>query len=76
MLSHLLKELGAKSKGTVVGDEVYVIRMSQSPVALVEVGFISQNDDLKKLIDEKYQRECAKALYDSIREMIDVTYEE
>ena len=58
------------------GDDILIIHNSKAPVALVEVGFISQNDDLKKLIDEKYQRECAKALYDSIREMIDVTYEE
>ena len=75
-LDKVCSYLGNVNRGLVNGDDILIIHNSKAPVALVEVGFISQNDDLKKLIDEKYQRECAKALYDSIREMIDVTYEE
>ena len=69
-LNHLLKELGAKSKGTVVGDEVYIIRMSQSPVALVEVGFMTNQRELENLQDKEYQRKAALAIYEAVLEYL------
>ncbi|CBK75082.1 N-acetylmuramoyl-L-alanine amidase [Butyrivibrio fibrisolvens 16/4] len=69
-LDHLLKSLGSKSKGTVVGDEVYIIRMSQVPVALVEVGFMTNANELEKLQDKEYQKKTAGALYDAIVEYL------
>ena len=69
-LNHLLKELGAKSKGTVVGDEVYIIRMSKVPVALVEVGFMTNQKELENLQDKEYQRKAAQALYDAVLEYL------
>lgn len=70
-LNHLLEELGSKSKGTVVGDEVYIIRMSESPVALVEVGFMTNQQELEALQDKEYQRKAAQALYDAVLEYLD-----
>ncbi len=70
-LDHLLGELGSKSKGTVVGDEVYIIRMSKSPVALVEVGFMTNQKELENLQDKEYQRKAAQALYDAVLEYLD-----
>ena len=69
-LNHLLKELGSKSKGTVVGDEVYIIRMSEPPVALVEVGFMTNQRELELLQDEEYQGKAAQALYDAVLEYL------
>ncbi len=69
-LDHLLKSLGSKSKGTVVGDEVYIIRMSQVPVALVEVGFMTNANELENLQDKEYQKKTAGALYDAIVEYL------
>ena len=69
-LDKLLKALGSKDKGTVVGDEVYIIRMSKVPVALVEVGFMTNVDELKNLQDTEYQRKTARALYDAVLEYI------
>ena len=65
-LDNLLSALGSKSKGTVVGDEVYIIRMSEVPVALVEVGFMTNAQELEKLQDREYQKKTAGALYDAI----------
>lgn len=70
-LNHLLEELGSKSKGTVVGDEVYIIRMSESPVALVEIGFMTNQKELEALQDKEYQRKAAQALYDAVLEYLD-----
>ena len=70
-LEHLLDELGSKSKGTVVGDEVYIIRMSEPPVALVEVGFMTNQKELEALQDTEYQQKAAKALYDAVLEYLE-----
>lgn len=69
-LDNLLSALGTKSKGTVVGDEVYIIRMSESPVALVEVGFMTNAHELEMLQNKEYQQKTAQALYDSIIEYL------
>jgi len=69
-LNHLLEELGSKSKGTVVGDEVYIIRMSEAPVALVEVGFMTNQTELDLLQDPEYQGKAAQAMYDAVLEYL------
>lgn len=69
-LDNLIQALGSKSKGTVVGDEVYIIRMSNVPVALVEVGFMTNAEELEKLQNTEYQKKTAKALYDAVIEYI------
>ena len=69
-LDNLIQALGSKSKGTVVGDEVYIIRMSNVPVALVEVGFMTNAEELKNLQDTEYQKKTARALYDAVLEYI------
>ncbi len=71
-LDHLLDELGTKSKGTVVGDEVYIIRTSEVPVALVEVGFMTNQKELEDLQDPEYQAKAAQAIYDAIIEYLGV----
>ena len=65
-LDKLLGALESRNKGTVVGDEVYIIRMSEAPVALVEVGFMTNSKELEKLQDNEYQKKAASALYDAV----------
>lgn len=72
-LNHLIDELHTKSKGTVVGDEIYIIRESKAPVALVEVGFMTNQKELDNLCDAEYQQRTAKALYEAV---IEYLYEE
>lgn len=71
-LNNLLNELGTKSKGVVVGDEVYIIRMSKAPVALVEVGFMTNKKELENLQDEEYQSRAAKAIYNSVLQYLNI----
>ncbi len=65
-LNNLLAQLGCKSKGVVVGDEVYIIRESKSPVALVEVGFMTNIKELEDLQDKEYQQKAARAMYNAV----------
>jgi N-acetylmuramoyl-L-alanine amidase len=74
-LDHLLQELGSTSKGLVPGDEIYIVRNSQVPVALVEIGFLTNQRELDLLQTQDYQQKCAGALYDAIKEMLEVLHE-
>lgn len=65
-LDYVVEELESTNKGTVVGDDIYIIRESKAPVALVEVGFMTNQKELKNLCDPEYQRKTAHALYNAI----------
>ena len=65
-LTELLSELGCGSKGLVAGDEIYIVRKSDAPVALAEIGFMTNEDELAKLNDADYQDRAAHALYKAI----------
>ena len=68
-LRNLCTTLNSKDRGLVNGDDIYIIHNSKSPVALVEIGFLSHPEDLAKLNRKEYQLRSARALYDSIKEM-------
>lgn len=74
-LDSLLNELGSQSKGVVAGDDIYIIRTSEVPVALAEIGFMTNQEELDKLGTKTYQRSAAKALYHAVTEMLEVLYE-
>ena len=42
------------------------------PVALVEVGFMTNQEELEKLKSSEYQSACAQALYDAMMQMLEV----
>lgn len=74
-LDHLLQQLGSQSKGVVAGDDIYIIRTATMPVALVEVGFMTNQEELEKLSSPEYQKACATALYDAMMQMLEVSNE-
>ena len=70
ILGNLLKDLKCTSKGTIAGDEMYLIRTSAEPCALAEIGFLTNPDEHKKLISDSYQQKAAQSLVDSIRQYL------
>ena len=72
ILDHLLKELGSESKGLVAGDEIYIIRTAQMPVALAEIGFMTNAEELALLSSEDYQQKAAQAMVDAIYESLGI----
>ena len=48
------------------GDSIYIIRTSEVPVALIEVGFMTNKDELEKLNSDVYQRETAEGVYQAV----------
>ena len=65
-LEEMTAALGSTSKGIVKGHEIYIIRTAEMPVALIEVGFMTNQDELNRLNDEAYQKEAAQAIYNAI----------
>lgn len=65
-LDELTSRLGTVDKGIMEGDQIHIIRNSKVPVALIEVGFMTNREELKLLNSEDYQEEAAKAVYEAI----------
>ena len=65
-LDSMLSSLGSNSKGLVAGDNIFIIRTSKVPVALAEIGFITNKDERVKLADDAYQETTAGALHQAI----------
>ncbi len=70
-LNHMLDSLGSLSKGLVAGDNIYIVRMSKSPVALCEVGFMTNEEEFNNLKSVAYQKKAADALYGAIIETLE-----
>lgn len=57
---------GCMDKGLVKGDDIYIIRESGAPIALVECGFMSNPTELDRLVTPEYQETIATALCTAI----------
>lgn len=57
---------GSSNKGLVEGNEIYIIRSSEAPVALIEVGFMTNQTELNNLRSKEYQMKVAQGVYNAI----------
>lgn len=73
-LDEVTKTLGSKKCHLIRGDSIYIIRMSEVPVALVEVGFMTNYEELDNLKDATYQRKAAKGIYNAIMKAFEEGY--
>jgi N-acetylmuramoyl-L-alanine amidase len=71
---HLTATLGSKNIGLLEGDSIYIIRTSEAPVALVEVGFVTNREELGKLTSADYQKLAAQSIYDAIEQAFEEGY--
>ncbi len=67
--ANLVKNTGANDRG-VKQAGFYVLRGAFMPSVLVELGFINNRNEEKKLIDPAYQMKLAEAVYESIKSYI------
>lgn len=65
-MEELTEALESHDRGLLEGDSIYIINHSEVPVALVEVGFMTNKEELKLLNSEEYQKKTAEALYKAI----------
>ncbi len=62
---NLIDDLDGKNRGVKTAN-FYVIRETEMPAVLIELGFISNEEELKKMCDEEYQDKAAQAIADGI----------
>lgn len=65
-LEEEISTLGAKNRGLINGNRIYIIRTATMPAALVEVGFMNNPAELARLMDDSYQQKAAQGIYQAI----------
>lgn len=60
--------LGSKNLGLMEADNIYIIRTSKVPVALIEVGYLTNRGELEKLNTKEYRELAAQGIVNSILE--------
>ena len=73
-LNAVSKSFDSYNRGLLEGDSIYIIRTSKVPVALIEVGFMTNYDELDKLKSPKYQKKAAQGIYNAIMEAFEEGY--
>lgn len=73
-LEEMLSALGTLDKGLVEGHEIYIIRSAEMPVALIEVGFMTNQEELDNLNDPEYQKKAAGGIYQAITRALEEGY--
>ena len=69
---HLVKATKAYDFGPRKNSALYIIRKANMPAIITESLFITNEDDLKKLMDEKYIENIADAIYKGICEVLEL----
>ncbi len=63
--------MGSKNNGVKYGSSIYIIRNSEVPAALLEVGFMTNQQELDKLTSQEYQEKAAQGVYNAICRALD-----
>lgn len=56
----------SKELGLVNADNIYIVRNSKVPVALIEVGYMTNYQELENLQNPEYQRKVAEGVYNAV----------
>ena len=65
-LEHVTASAGSLNLGISKGDDIYIVRSSEVPVVLIEVGYMTNHTELDNLKDPEYQRKVAQGVYNGI----------
>jgi len=65
---HMVTRTGARDRGLVYRPRVIVLRETNMPAALIEVGFLTNPQEAARLATAAYQWQLAYAIYDAIVE--------
>ena len=65
-LENVNASTGSKRLGLVKADHIYIVRSSKVPVALIEVGYMTNTKELNNLCSSEYQQKVAEGVYDAI----------
>lgn len=67
-LKSMTEEGSLLDRGLVKKDDIYILEKSQVPTALIEVGFMSNEEEFLFLTEEKNQEKIAEYIYQAVME--------
>ena len=73
-LDNVTAATGSNDFGLLKADDIYIVRSSEAPVALIEVGFMTNRDELAKLADPEYQKTAAQGIFNAVLEAVKEGY--
>lgn len=73
-LEEVTSTCGSADMGLVAGNDIFIIRSAKVPVALIEVGFMTNPEELEKLNSKEYQKTVAEGIYQSVLRAFDEGY--
>lgn len=65
-----ISNIGMKNRDVMPRPNLYVLRYTDMPSLLLEIGFISNKKDLKLLTDVSFQKKCAQQIVLGIEEIV------
>ncbi len=65
-----ISDIGMRDRDIMPRPNLYVLRHTEMPSLLLEIGFISNKNDLKLLTDSDFQQKCALSIVDGIEEIL------
>lgn len=65
----LIDELQARDRGVKQSSGLCVLKHTKAPAILIETGFISNDNECKKLFDSEYQKRIIKAIIRAIEKL-------
>ncbi len=57
---------GSKANGVANGSGIYILRNSEVPAALIEVGFMTNQEELQRMTTGEFQERAAQGIYQAI----------
>ena len=65
-LEEVTSLLQTNDRGIWKDEETYILKHAQVPAALIEVAFLTNEEDLKLLCEQESQKQAAKGIYEAI----------
>jgi N-acetylmuramoyl-L-alanine amidase len=66
MQNEMRKQLENTTRVAKKVDNVYILKTSSIPSILVEIGFLSNDEEARQLANQQYQKKLADAMYRGI----------
>lgn len=65
---------GVRKDTDISGFSLYILKHTKAPAILIEYGFMDNWEDVKKMVTDKFQKECAEATVKGICDTLGVKY--
>lgn len=73
-LQNVMETAGSNRRGLAKGNYVHIVKNSKVPVALIEVGYMTNLEELAKLQTEEYQKLVAQGVYNAVMQAFEEGY--